>query len=61
MPKRKDNPRNDSILVAVTKEEKEALRAKASADDTSISSVAYTMLLKGNLEALTKAHRAKRS
>lgn len=63
MPRRlkMDNPRNDNLLVAVTAEEKEAIRREADRKGDTMSNVAYEMLKRGSLETLVKSHRAQPS
>lgn len=57
-PKKKSNPRNTIIPIAVTELQREALRMEAArrqretGKDTGISTVAYEMLLQCNLDGL---------
>jgi hypothetical protein len=61
-PKKKENPRNAKLLIAVTYEEKAAFAWEAGVTNTSQSDVAYKMLNKrGGLPKLLARYRAESS
>lgn len=48
----KENPRNEVVSVAMTRDEKEAIRRKAEETKQSMSDVAREMMLRGSLSQL---------
>jgi hypothetical protein len=57
-PKKKDNPRNVMVHIAVTERQKQAFRKEAKATNKSISEVGYEMLMGCGLAALESRHFA---
>ena len=57
-PKKKDNPRNEMVHIAVTLRQMEAFRKESQATGKAISELGYEMLLRGSLTTLEARHFA---